>query len=66
MKRTMQRGRVYDIDYACRKPCEDEVGTLRGYWNGDIDMWGKRTIVVVPSGALHYFFADEIKHVSRV
>jgi len=55
---------VYEISYACRPPCADEVGTVVGVWTGEIDTWGKLTIIPA-SGPTLYLFRDEIVSVER-
>jgi hypothetical protein len=57
---------VCEIAYACRPPCADEIGIIIGFWTGETDTWGKRTIVRVPSGPPVYLFADEITDVRPI
>lgn len=62
----MARNVVYDIHYECRPPCDPEPGVVRGFWTGQVDTWGKRTIVQVPAGKPYYLFPDEIVDLERV
>jgi ABC-type microcin C transport system permease subunit YejE len=60
-------------NYVCaiRYRCRDigygvERGVLQGYWTGDTDTWGKRTIRPVNGGPVLYLFPDEIIEVREV
>lgn len=60
---------VYSIRYVCRvlDPRDDrERGTVYGFWTGEIDTWGKRTIRPVNGGPPLYLFPDEIRDVRVV
>ena len=61
-------GVVYDIDYVCRPmhPADDrEEGTIRAYWTGEIDTWGKHTLIPVNGSDPLYLFRDEIVNTER-
>jgi hypothetical protein len=61
----LQRNVVVNLEYRCRPNAPDydpEHGWLEGYWTGEIDTWGKLTILVVNDGSAFpvYLFPDEI------
>jgi hypothetical protein len=65
---TLERNRVCDITYACRDIGYGVEGdTVRAYWTGEVDTWGKYTIVPVEhrDGMPLYLFLDEIKEVTE-
>lgn len=37
-----------------------EAGILDGFWTGETDTWGKRTVRRIDGGATVYLFDDEI------
>ena len=53
---------VYNITYECRDIGYGgvESGEIRAYWTGEIDTWGKYTIVPVDGSERLYLFQDEI------
>lgn len=54
-------GRVYDLTYYCTTPGpEPEEGTIRAYWTGEIDTWGKYTFRPVDGSPTLYLFLEEI------
>lgn len=60
-------------NYVCaiRYVCRDigygvERGTVYGFWTGEIDTWGKRTIRPVTGGPPLYLFPDEIRAIAEV
>ena len=64
---TLRRGQVSLIDYRCTTPGpEVEEGTVEGYWTGEVDTWGKLTIVPVNGTPALYLFRDEIVAVEEV
>lgn len=67
MNGRLVRDMVYTIGYNCApRGLPDEYGTIVGYWNGEVDTWGKLTIRAVQSNHTHYLFADEIVDVREV
>ncbi len=64
---SLTAGVVYDIDFRCTTPGPDvEEGTIRAYWTGEIDTWGKHTFVPIGNRPEHYLFRHEIVNVERV
>jgi hypothetical protein len=60
----LKPGRIYFIDYRCTTPGpEVEQGTVHGYWNGEIDTWGKYTIVPTTGTPRLYLFRHEMTSV---
>ena len=52
---------VCDISYRCRDIGYGvEEGIIEGFWTGEIDSWGKRTIRRVDGRPTLYLFDDEI------
>ena len=63
----LESNHVFDIRYACRDlGYGPETGRIRGYWTGEIDTWGKFTIMPVTSHRPLYLFADEIVEVEAL
>lgn len=63
---SLTAGVVYDIAYRCTTPGPDiEEGTVRGYWTGEIDTWGKHTVIPVDGSAPRYLFRREFVDVRR-
>ena len=60
--RRLRRGQVAVITFRCTTPGpEPEEGVIEGYWTGEIDAWGKRTIApTIGGGAPVYLFDHEI------
>jgi len=61
----LKRNMVCVVTYLCRDlGYGEERGTVRTFWTGEVDVWGKLTIEVV-SGRRRtlYLFADEIRRV---
>ena len=60
----LKRGQVYDIPYSCRPygsdPEDREEGIVRAYWTGEVDTWGKYTLIPTDGSPTLYLFADEI------
>ena len=57
----LEEFKVYRISYSCDTPGpEIESGTFNGYWNGEVDTWGKLTICNSNTGDLFYLFPREI------
>jgi hypothetical protein len=56
----LQRNQTYEISYRCTTPGPGvEQGTVIGQWNGDIDTWGKFTIIPLDGSTPLYLFAKE-------
>lgn len=69
-RQSITAGVVYDVDYLCRPMTTDpdderEQGSIRAYWTGEIDTWGKHTFVPIGGGDTLYLFRDEITNVER-
>ena len=64
----LESNHVVDITYTTRTwfDYEAEHDTIRGYWTGEIDTWGKFTIMPVSSHRPLYLFADEIVEVEAL
>ena len=63
----IEAGVVYEIDFACSTPGpEVETGTVTGFWNGDIDPWGKLTIIPIKNEKPVYLFPREVVVLKRV
>lgn len=61
---TLKPLHVVTISYRCRDlgyGVEEDV--IEGFWTGEIDTWGKRTIRRVDGQPPLYLFADEIVRV---
>jgi hypothetical protein len=57
----IEAGVVYEIDFACSTPGpEVEVGAVTGFWNGEIDPWGKLTIIPIKNEKPVYLFPCEV------
>jgi hypothetical protein len=61
-------GLQYDIEFCCTTPGpEPEIGFITGHWNGDIDTWGKLTIIPandrIPT---HYLFAKDFAELLEI
>lgn len=67
-KKTPRKNELVDISFRCTTPGPDvETGTIRGFWTGEIDAWGKYTIQSVSSEQpTVYLFPLEIKTVDAV
>lgn len=62
----IESGVVYNISFACDTPGpETEYGAFLGYWNGEIDIWGKLTFVPTDGQREHYLFSREIEIANR-
>lgn len=62
---TIEPRRVYEISYACRDIGYGvESGILDAFWSGEIDYWGKYTIVPIDGSDPLYLFADEITSIN--
>lgn len=63
----MKPNTVYTISYQCRpigRPGDSiEEGIIDAFWTGEIDAWGKYTIVPINGQRPLYFFPDEIANV---
>jgi len=61
----LKRNMVCVVTYRCRDLGYGvERGTVRAYWTGEVDTWGKHTIKVVGGRRRTvYLFADEIRRV---
>ena len=63
----METGVVYEIDFACSTPGpEVEEGATTGYWTGEIDTWGKLTIIQIANEQPVYLFPREFVSMERV
>lgn len=63
----IEAGVVYDFGYYCDTPGPDaDEGTVRGTWTGEVDTWGKLTILPDGGGEPLYLFPREIVELSRV
>lgn len=71
---SISAGVVYDIDYRCRPigydPDDVDEGSIRAYWTGEIDCWGKHTFrlispVLMNNQNIIYLFRDEILDTAR-
>ena len=63
----MESGVVYEIVFACSTPGpEVEEGAFTGFWNGEIDPWGKLTIIPIKNGKPIYLFPHEVVSINRV
>lgn len=61
---TLESNKVCTIGYICRDiGCGIEADVIRGYWTGEVDVWGKFTIQPVDGSPCLYLFADEIVEV---
>ena len=57
----MKPNTVYTISYQCRDIGYGiEEGIIDAFWTGEIDTWGKRTIVPINGQRPLYLFMDEI------
>lgn len=56
----LEPGRVVTLSYDCTPRGCDDSGVIDGYWTGEIDGWGKYTIIVLDSPDPIYLFDDEI------
>jgi hypothetical protein len=63
----LERNKVQVISYHCATPGpETQEGTIVGFWTGETDSWGKRTIQQVNAGhARFYLFDEEIVSVNK-
>jgi len=60
-------GIVVRIDFECRDIGYGvESGSIVGYWNGEIDCWGKYTIVSTDGAPMVYLFEDEFVDVEPI
>lgn len=64
---SLTAGVVYDIAYCTRDLGygNHDEGEQRCYWTGEIDTWGKHTLIPVGPGVPLYLFRDEIVDVRR-
>lgn len=64
----MERGRVYDIGYRAMipHPFSYEDGTVRAYWNGEVDTWGKLTLIPVDDSEPLFLFRHEVISIESV
>lgn len=71
----LKKNKVVDISMHVRfSEDPDDSRTFRGYWTGEIDIWGKYTIIPVGDGHANYIvdsqplylFADEIDSVEDI
>ena len=70
-KPRLEAGIVYDISFRCDTPGPDaEEGSIRAYWTGETDTWGKLTFVQThdsPGDGFNvYLFKHELMAVERV
>lgn len=64
MAKRLRAWQVCDITFRCTTPGPDvEEGEIRGYWTGEVDCWGKRTIERVDGEPPVYLFPHEIEEV---
>lgn len=59
-------GQVYEFSYDCTVRGCDDQGVIEGYWTGEVDTWGKFTIMPTDGGDPFYLFADEIFRVDAL